>query len=165
MISARGFTRTAADFGGPCITVRSGKTTRRKVYVHFHLHDNQGSSSRDCVPSRHWLLSDSILPDGKLKRGTKEMYSDNGTNVREADNELRSLVVQLDNEKVEETIANKVVAWHFYRPLYPSPLLHISLGYTKPWSNRWNELSRQSWAMQTSLTRNWWQLLSGLRSL
>ena len=49
------------------------------------------------------------------------MYSDNGTNVREADNELRSLVVQLDNEKVEETIANKVVVWNFYRPLHPSP--------------------------------------------
>ena len=55
------------------------------------------------------------------RRGVpEEMYSDNGTNFKGSDNELRLLVAQLDNEKVKETIANKEVTWHL-TPLPPPP--------------------------------------------
>lgn len=42
------------------------------------------------------------------RRGVPEdMYSDNGTNFKGADNELRSLVAQMDNDEMKVTIANK----------------------------------------------------------
>ena len=52
------------------------------------------------------------------RRGVpEELYSDNGTKFKGADNELRLLVAQLDNEKVKETIAHKGVTWHL-NPLF-----------------------------------------------
>ena len=47
------------------------------------------------------------------------MYSDNGTNLNAADKELKSLIVQLDREKVKQSIANKGIVWHFSPPLVP----------------------------------------------
>ena len=49
----------------------------------------------------------------------EEMYSDNGTNLRAANKELKSLILQLDQEKVKESIANKGIVWHFNPPLAP----------------------------------------------
>ena len=49
----------------------------------------------------------------------EEMYSDNGTNFRAADKDLKSLISQLDHEKIEESIANKGIDWCFYPPLAP----------------------------------------------
>ena len=49
----------------------------------------------------------------------EEMYSDNGTNFRAADKELKSLISQLDQEKIKESIANKGIDWHFNPPLVP----------------------------------------------
>ena len=43
----------------------------------------------------------------------EEMYSDNGSNFRAADKELKSLIFQLDQEKIKESIANKGIKWHF----------------------------------------------------
>ena len=44
------------------------------------------------------------------------MYSDNGTNYRVADKEMKSLILQLDQEKIKESIANLGIKWHFNQP-------------------------------------------------
>ena len=49
----------------------------------------------------------------------EEIYSDNGTNFRAADKEMKSLILQLDQEKIKESIANKGIKWHFNPPSAP----------------------------------------------
>ena len=48
-----------------------------------------------------------------------EVYSDNGTNFIGADRELQALLSQVDNHKIQESVANKGVKWHFNPPLAP----------------------------------------------
>lgn len=47
------------------------------------------------------------------------MYSDNGTNFKSADKELKSLLSQIDEDKIKESVANKGVKWHFNPPYAP----------------------------------------------
>ena len=49
----------------------------------------------------------------------EEIFSDNGTNFKGADAELKSLFRELDENKINQSIANKGVAWHFNPPLAP----------------------------------------------
>ena len=49
----------------------------------------------------------------------QELISDNGTNFKGTDAELRDLVSKLDNERTTQTIANKGVTWRFKPPLAP----------------------------------------------
>ena len=49
----------------------------------------------------------------------EEMYSDNGTNFRAAGKKIESLILQLDQEKIKEAIANKGIKWHFNPPSAP----------------------------------------------
>ena len=44
------------------------------------------------------------------------MFSDNGTNFNGADKELKSLVSQLEEDKIKKYAANKGVTWHFNPP-------------------------------------------------
>ena len=54
------------------------------------------------------------------RRGLPEgIFSDNGTNFKGADAELKSLVRELDENKMNQSIANKGVVWHFNPPLVP----------------------------------------------
>ena len=53
-------------------------------------------------------------------RGLHEKVdSDNGTNFKGADNELKLLVSQIDEDKLTESAANKGVKWHVNPPLAP----------------------------------------------
>ena len=48
------------------------------------------------------------------RRGVPEdFFSDNGTNFNSADADLKSLVRELDENKINQSIANKGVTWHF----------------------------------------------------
>ena len=49
----------------------------------------------------------------------QEIFSDNGTNFKGADAELKSFVRELDENKINQSIANKGVVWHFNPPLAP----------------------------------------------
>ena len=57
----------------------------------------------------------------------EEVYSDNGTNFKGADNELKLLVLQIDEDKITESAANKGFEWDF-NPY----LLRISVVCMKP---------------------------------
>ena len=48
----------------------------------------------------------------------EEMISDNGSNFVGAERELRELVLQLDQDKIVKSVANKGVKWNF-KPLGP----------------------------------------------
>ena len=49
-----------------------------------------------------------------------EVYSDNGTNFIGADRELQALLVQVESHKIEQSLANKGIKWHFNPPLAPN---------------------------------------------
>ena len=54
------------------------------------------------------------------RRGVPEkMFSDNGTNFKGADTEPKSLVRELDENKINQSIANTGITWHFNPPLAP----------------------------------------------
>ena len=45
----------------------------------------------------------------------KEIYSDNGTNFVGANQELKDVVTNLDEETLKESLANRGVKWFFNR--------------------------------------------------
>lgn len=47
------------------------------------------------------------------------MLSDNGTNFKSAEKELKSLVAALDKNAIRESAANRGIKWHFNPPLAP----------------------------------------------
>ena len=49
-----------------------------------------------------------------------EVYSDNGTNFIGADRELQALLAQVESHKIEQSLANKGIKWHFNPPLAPN---------------------------------------------
>ena len=49
----------------------------------------------------------------------EEIYSDNATNFKAADKELKALLLQLDEDKIKESTSNKGIVWHFTPPLAP----------------------------------------------
>ena len=48
-----------------------------------------------------------------------EVFSDNGTNFKSADKELKSLLDQLDRDKIGDSFANKGITWKFNPPFAP----------------------------------------------
>ena len=118
--SLRAFTRTAVDYAGPFITIQGRGKRRQKRYLCLFT----------CLATRavHLEIAYSLDTDSFLnalyrmtsRRGLmEEMYSDNGTNFRAADKEMKSLILQLDQEKIKESIANKGIKWHFNPPSAP----------------------------------------------
>ena len=118
--SLRAFVRSAVDFAGPFITVQGRGKRREKRYLCLFT----------CLATRavHLEMAYRLDTDSFLnafyrmasRRGLpEEMYSDNGTNFKGADAELKSLVRELDENKIYQSIANKGVTWHFNPPLAP----------------------------------------------
>lgn len=118
--SLRAFTRTSVDFGGPFITIQGRGKRREKRYLCLftclatravHLEVANGLDTDSFLNAFYRMASRRGLPE--------EMLSDNGTNFKSADKELKSLVSQLDNDKINESTANKGVKWTFNPPLAP----------------------------------------------
>ena len=118
--SLRAFTKTAVDFGGPFITVQGRGKRRLKRYLCLftslatravHLKVAFGLDTDSFLNAFYRMASRRGLPE--------EMYSDNGTNFKDADKELKSLISQLGTDKIKESSANKGTQWHFNPPLAP----------------------------------------------
>ena len=118
--SLRAFTRCAVDFAGPFITVQGRGKRREKRYLCLftclatravHLEMAFGLDTDSFLNAFYRMSSRRGLP--------QELISDNGTNFKGADAELRDLVSKLDNERTTQSIANKGVTWRFNPPLAP----------------------------------------------
>ena len=91
--SLRDFNKTAVDFGGPFITVQGRGKRRLKRYLCLftcqatravHLEVAFGLDADLFLNAFYRMASRRGLPE--------EMYSDNGTNFKGADKELKSLI-------------------------------------------------------------------------
>ncbi|MCG8034838.1 MAG: DUF1759 domain-containing protein, partial [Candidatus Thiodiazotropha taylori] len=118
--SLRAFARSAVDFAGPFITVQGRGKRREKRYLCLftcfatravHLEMAYGLDTNSFLNAFYRMASRRGLPE--------EIFSDNGTNFKGADAELKSLVRELDPNRINQSTANKGVAWHFNPPLAP----------------------------------------------
>ena len=118
--SLRAFTKTTVDFGGPFVTVQGREKRREKRYLCLftcmttravHLEIAYGLDTDLFLNAFYRMVSRRGLPEA--------MYSDNGTNFKGADKELKSLIAQLDETKIKNSIANKGVKWYFNPPSAP----------------------------------------------
>ena len=118
--SLRTFSRTAVDFGGPYITVQGQGKSRQKRYLclftclatrAIHLEIAFGLDTSSFLNAFYRMVNRRGLPE--------EMYSDNATNFKAADKELKALLLQLDEDKIKASASNKGIVWHFTPPLAP----------------------------------------------
>ena len=98
-MSLRAFTKTAVDFGGPFITVQGRGKRRLKRYLCLFT----------CLATRAVHLEVAFYRMASRRGLPEEMYSDNGTDFKGADKELKSLLSQLVTDKIKESSANKEI--------------------------------------------------------
>ena len=119
-MSMRAFTKTAVDFAGPFVTVQGRGKRREKRYLCLftcmairavHLELAYGLDTDSFMNAFYRMASRRGLPN--------EIYSDNGTNFKGADNELKALVTQLDEDKIKQSTANKGIIGNFNPPMAP----------------------------------------------
>lgn len=119
-MSLRAFARSAVDFAGPFITVQGRGKRREKRYLCLftclatravHLEMAFGLDTDSFLNAFYRMASRRGLPE--------EMFSDNGTNFKGADAELKLLMSKLDDDRILQSAANKGVTWHFNPPLAP----------------------------------------------
>jgi hypothetical protein len=112
------FTNTGVDFFGPFF-VTVGRRSEKRYGVLFtclsiravHLEIAHDLSTNSCIMAIRRMVS---------RRGAvRKMFSDNGTNLRGADRELREAVQQLDNNKFREGLVAESIDWHFIPPASP----------------------------------------------
>ena len=118
--SLRAFAKSAVDFAGPFVTVQGRGKRREKRYLCLftclatravHLEMAFGLDTDSFLNAFYRMASRRGLPE--------EMFSDNGTNLKGADAELKSLVRQLDDSRIKQSISNKGISWHFNPPSAP----------------------------------------------
>ena len=118
--SLRALSRTAVNFGGPYITVQGRGKSRQKRYLCLftclatravHLEVAFGLDTSSFLNAFYRMVNRRGLPE--------EIYSDNATNFKAADKELKALLLQLDEDKIKESTSNKGIVWHFTPPLAP----------------------------------------------
>ena len=106
--SMRAFTKIAVDFSGPFVTVQGRGKRRQKRYLCLftcmttravHLELAYGLNTDSFMNALYRMTSRQGLPD--------EIYSDNGTNFKGANNELKSLVAELDKTKLSKQSPTK----------------------------------------------------------
>lgn len=112
------FHYTGVDYFGP-IDVKLGRRQEKRYGVLF-----------TCMTSRaiHLEVANSLSTDSFLmalrrfmaRRGNpSEVFSDNGTNFRGADNELTKSILSLGQEAIRMWTANNKVKWNFIPPVSP----------------------------------------------
>ncbi|KAL7880976.1 hypothetical protein SRHO_G00032300 [Serrasalmus rhombeus] len=109
------FTRVGVDYFGPFL-VKRGRGQEKRYGVIF-----------TCLAIRavHLEVAWSLDTDACLnairrfvaRRGqVKEMYSDNGTNFRSADTELKKSIKEWNTNKITKHLQRKDIQWHFNPP-------------------------------------------------
>ena len=86
------------------------------VCVSGHQCCKFGNSSQ----SFHGLILNTFYRMASRRGLADEVYSDNGTNFIGADRELQALLAQVESHKIEQSLANKGIKWHFNPPLAPN---------------------------------------------
>ena len=108
----------AVDFAGPFFTVQGRGKPRKKRYLCLftcllsravHLEVAFGLDTDSFLNSFYRMVNRRGLP--------LEVISDNGGNFVGADKELRELVKKLDEDKIQGSMANQGIKWHFNPPL------------------------------------------------
>ena len=113
-------TNCSVDFAGPFLTKQGRGKARIKRYLCLFL----------CLQTHrcHLEIVWSLESDGFLQALTRmaarkgwqrDMVSENGTNFVGGNNELRELVDQIDQAKVESLTSNQGINWHWSPPAYP----------------------------------------------
>ena len=114
----RPFTSTGIDYFGP-LTVVLGRRTEKRWGALF-----------TCLATRavHIEVANSLDADSFLmafarfvdRRGAPSIvYSDNGTNLRAGERELKEAVVRLNENRVPDQLARKEIRWVFSPPAAP----------------------------------------------
>ena len=112
------FASTAVDYFGPILSTR-GRSTVKLWGIFFR-----------CMATKatHLELTDSLDTEATLmaisrfqaRRGNvRELWSDNGTNLRAAEKELRKCIESLDQNRMREKLAVSKITWHFSPPADP----------------------------------------------
>ena len=118
--AVRRFTNCAVDFGGPYLTKQGWGRVRAKRYLCLFL----------CLQTLccHLQLATRLDTDGFLnafirmmaRRGwPKQMLIDNGTNFVSSSREIKELVSEIDQDKVQWMTSNKGVTWNWNQPAAP----------------------------------------------
>ena len=116
----KAFARTAVDFAGPFVTVQGRGKRRQKRYLCLftclcsravHLEVAYGLDTDSFLNAFYRMVNRRGLPE--------EMLSDNGTNFKGADRELKQLVNQLNADTIQKSAANRGIKWSFNPPHAP----------------------------------------------
>lgn len=109
------FTRVGVDYFGPFLVKRGRGQVKRYGVIFTCL----------AIRAVHLEVASSLDTDACLnairrfiaRRGqVREMYSDNGTNFRAAESELRKMMSEWNTSKIETHLQQKGVQWHFNPP-------------------------------------------------
>ena len=114
----RPFTFTGVDYFGPML-VSIGRRREKRYGALF-----------TCLTTRavHLEMAASLTTDSAImairrliaRRGApKELYSDNGTNFRGADVELRNAIRELDQDQLQQDLSGRGIEWFFNPPAAP----------------------------------------------
>ena len=137
--SLRAFSRAAVDFAGPFLTIQGREKRREKRYLCLftcfasrtvHLEIAYGLETVAFLNAFYRMASRRGLPE--------DIFSDNGTNFKGADAELRSLILKLDDERIKQSIARG------YDGILIRRLLRTSVEYMKLWLKRRRRQCMQS---------------------
>lgn len=112
------FNRTGLDYFGPIeVTVKRSREKRNGalftclVTRAVHLELAHSLSTDSCILAIRRFVGRRGCPT--------HIYSDNGTNFRGADNELKSALQALSQQQLENECSNKGITWHWNPPSAP----------------------------------------------
>jgi len=111
----RPFTFVGMDYFGP-IHIKTGKLVENRYGVIFtclttravHLELSSSLSTDSCIMAIRRMISRRDYP--------VEMFSDNGTNLKGTEQELKREINELESSKISDFLSTKRIRWHF-KPL------------------------------------------------
>jgi len=115
---SRPFTIVGMDYFGP-MEVTIGRRHEKRYGVLFtclttravHLEIAHSLTTDSCIMAIRRMIG---------RRGQpKEIHSDNGTNLKGAEKELRQALKEIDQSKMDSTLNEKGIQWHFIPPSAP----------------------------------------------